>query len=115
MFASTLVFYIRWNNLWFMQHAQAEFASRKFLADISRASWLAELYFEAAKAQAPGFPPEMIARFARNLFLNDPWSQGDMHPIGELVTALSQATKVKIDKAGSVEVERQPATAREPK
>jgi hypothetical protein len=39
-FIATLLFYVRWMNRWFEQHAAAEFLLKQFELDIDRASWV---------------------------------------------------------------------------
>jgi hypothetical protein len=68
IFVSTAIYYIRWNDRWFRDHASAEFANRKFGADILGASWLAELFFEWDEKKDFNFPPELLQSFARGLF-----------------------------------------------
>jgi molecular chaperone GrpE (heat shock protein) len=45
-FFSTLVYYLKWNDRWFREHAETELASKRYKADIVRAAWIAELTSE---------------------------------------------------------------------
>lgn len=89
LFASTLVFFLRWNDAWFADHARAEFQTMRNHADILRASWVAELYFEWTESKDTEFPPVLAERLTQNLFAE----RGDravQHPIDQVLNALKK-------------------------
>ncbi len=105
-FVVTTVYYLRWNNSWFSQHAQAEFRNMRFAADVLRASWLAELLFEWTKEKETPFPDALLRNFAANIF-TEPDSEAVKHPTEDLAALLGQITKVRVAGEG-VEITRKP-------
>jgi len=99
VFVSTGIFYLRWNDQWFREHAKAEFESQKFSADILRASWVAELLFEWETKKEPAIPPELVRSFTKNLFES---SSPDtrLHPADQLADLLKQVSSLEISKGG---------------
>lgn len=103
VFVSTGIFYIKWNDQWFRDHAQAEMETRKFSADILRASWLAELFFEWEQKRETPMPAELLTSFTRGLF--DPTAfDGKLHPADQLHELLKGISTVRIDKEGGLEI-----------
>lgn len=100
LFASTLVFFIRWNDAWFRDHARAEFQAMRNHSDILRASWIAELYFEWTEAKDTEFPPVLAERLTQNLFTEN--ADGSIkHPVEQVASAL----KSLHFKAGEIELD----------
>ena len=99
MFATTAVFYIRWNNSWFYEHARAEFSNRKLKADMLRAGWLVEMFFEWDTKKQTAVPAELIGSCTRGLFVSDSLD-GARHPIDDLQTLAKDFSKVRIGKTG---------------
>jgi hypothetical protein len=98
LFVTTSVFYVKWSDDWFAEHADAEFRNRKFKADIARASWIAELLFEDKKRE-PVLPPELVASYAANLF-KDESRMPIRHPYEDLAALLKNVSSMKVSKAG---------------
>lgn len=99
MFVSTGIYYIRWNDQWFREHARVEFENRKFSADILRASWVAELFFEAAEKKETKMPPELVESFTKNLF--DATSlDGKLHPMDQMGDLIKQFSSLEVNKGG---------------
>ena len=103
---STAVFYLRWADQWFRDYAQAEFANRKFKADMSRAAWLVEMFFEWEQKKVTSVPHEIIERLSANLFSAEHHG-GTRHPFDDLAGIAKEASKFKIGKTG-IEFEREP-------
>lgn len=99
LFVSTMIYFIRWNDQWFRDHARAEFANRKFSTDILRASWLAELYFEWESKREQTLPPEILQSFTRGLFVIEE-HKGTNHPFDDLTSFMKQFSTVKLGKTG---------------
>ncbi len=104
VFASTLVYYIRWSDLWFREHAEAEIADRKLLTDTLRAAWLAELVFEN-KGEAR-ISEALLERFATDLFVAKNRRHA-RHPAEALEDLVRRLTKVRVGESG-VEIEKKP-------
>lgn len=98
-FIATVIYYIRWNDQWFREHAQAEFRNKQFSADILRASWLTELLFEWEKEKERELPPEIIASFTRGLFQYERMRATE-HPAELIGKGLSRISDVSITKDG---------------
>ncbi len=102
LFVTTGIYYIRWNDQWFRDHARVEFENRKFSSDVLRASWVAELLFEWAEKKGITMPPDLLSSFTKNLF--EPMAQdGRHHPIDQFNDFLKQVSMIEIGK-GSVKV-----------
>ena len=98
-FISTLIYYIKWNDQWFKEHAQAEFRNMRFAADILRASWLAELLFEWEKEKETQLPEAVITRFTQNLFADERFRDVE-HPAEALAKVLRSVSNIRIDREG---------------
>lgn len=98
LFVSTVVYYIKWCDRWFRDHATAEFTNRKFAADILRASWLAELFFEWESKKETPFPPELLQAFARGLFTSEVTDGSNKHPFEDLTGAMKDLQTLRIGK-----------------
>lgn len=105
IFLSTFFFYLRWCNHWFEHHARAEFANSKFESDVTRASWLAELFFEWKEEKKLDFPAELITSFTQDLFRAVEWSKTPQHPLEQILSMAQRASKIRVDKTG-FEIER---------
>lgn len=91
--AGFVVYYIRWLDQWFRQHAEEEFRLKRFDLDIDRASWVVEMMLEWKDEKQSPPPPELIDRISRNLFMAD--NRGDTvarHPVQDLASLLLQAS-----------------------
>lgn len=98
-FASTLVYWIKWSDDWFREHARAEFANRKFNADATRAAWLVELLLEWSKEGREAMPPAVIESLTKNLF-TETASEAPTHASDVLQRFVSRLANVRIDSAG---------------
>ena len=98
---STAIYYLKWTDRWFREHADAEFAAKRYKADILRASWLAELAGEWKKTKdGEALSPLLIEAFSRNLFANVSISNPSEHPLDEVTNLLKRATEVNFGKSG---------------
>lgn len=101
LFVGTLIYYLRWNDAWFRDHADVEFRNMRFSADIMRASWIAELLFEWEKERKENpLPPVVIDSFTRDLF-RDERPKRIIHPAESVLGAIGKFRKVKV---GNVEL-----------
>ncbi len=87
-FGATSVFYIRWENRWFEQHAAEEFRQKRLELDLDRASWVVETTMEWENERQSPIPPELIERLTRGLFVGIEQSSPNLHPADQLASAL---------------------------
>lgn len=101
-FGASVVFYVRWMNTWFSQHATTEFQLRQFQLDIERASWVVETALEWKDAKGSTIPSELLGPISNNLFGSNEEATGEATPADELASALlGTASKVRLNVAGS--------------
>lgn len=87
-FIGTATFFIRWNNQWFMKHAEEEFKLKRLDLDIDRANWLVELAMEWKNLTKSEIPPELVNRLSRGLFVAEGLKDIDIHPAETLISAV---------------------------
>jgi hypothetical protein len=63
-----MLYYVRWMNRWFEEHAHAEFLLKQFQLDIDRASWVVETALEWRRDQKAEIPSPLLEGITRNLF-----------------------------------------------
>ncbi len=100
IFGSTLVFYLRWLNYRFRQHAETEFHNLNFSKDILRASWIAELLLEAhsptdERQQPFDIPDFLLEQYSADLFQKST-SSTSIHPIEDLQKYARQFKKLTV-------------------
>lgn len=98
-FTATLIFYIRWSDDWFSQHAAAERLNKKMQSDIIRANWLAELLFEWAKDRKEPIPVELITKLSHGLF-EGASEEGTLHPVEDVSAAVGRVTALRVGPQG---------------
>ncbi len=106
LFASTLVYYVKWTDQWFREHARVEFQDRKLRSDIVRASWLAELVFEGRDKNRE-LPTLLVERYSDGLFTDAVGNPVD-HPSDQVVSFLQKLSNIKVGQ-GTVEVTKSAA------
>jgi len=95
------IYYLKWNDRWFREHADAEFAAKRYKADILRASWIAELAGEWKKTkEGEPLSPLLVDAFTRNLFTDVSVSGPSEHPLDEMTSLLKRASEVQFGKSG---------------
>lgn len=97
-FVFTMVYYLKWNDRWFREHADSELSAKRYKADILRASWIAELMSEWAKEGKGDLPADLIAAYTRNLFAGIDPTRVSEHPIDHLTSIMKRATEFDIGK-----------------
>lgn len=101
---TTFVYYLKWNDRWFREHADNEFAAKQYQADILRASWVAELVSEWQTENGDGeLPPELISAFTRHLFRDVGGTRENEHPLEAVTGMVKRVTSVTVGK-GSISV-----------
>ena len=101
-----VTWYIRWMNLWFDRHAQAEFELKQFELDVDRASWVVETAMEWRSSQHGVIPSRLLDSISKNLFVSKEQIRDEnIHPADYLASAiLGSAAKAKL-KVGDNEIE----------
>lgn len=106
LFVSTAIFYIRWADLWFKEHANAEFENRKFYVDVVRASWIAELLFEWKDKKEVPFPEKLIASYTTGLFEASDIVKTARHPFDDLKSLAGSVSEIKFSKKGGISLKK---------
>jgi transcriptional regulator with XRE-family HTH domain len=105
-FVGVAWFFIRWNDRWFRQHADAEFMFKRLGLDINRASWVVEMAMEWKAEKGTDIPTELLDRLTRNLFkeVSGRGDEGEAPPtVADII--LGSAATVKIKTAGGTEID----------
>lgn len=115
---STAVFYIRWNNRWFEQHATEEFRLKRLSLDLDRASWLVETAMEWKEEKGTELPNILVERLSSGLFEPDERKETPLHPADQLASALLGSSaeanlefpggsKLRLDRKGLRELQKE--------
>ncbi len=91
-FAATTIYYIRWTDVWFRQHADEEFRLQRLALDFDRASWVVEMALEWQQEKGEAIPHELVDRLTANLFVSGASSEATRHPAEDLAAALLGAS-----------------------
>ena len=108
-FIASIIFYIRWNDNWFRQHADEEFRLKRLELDIDRASWVVEMALEWKDEEGREIPGHLIERLTDNLFVTQDESKKVKHPSEDLTSAIISASSgitLKIPGVGEVAIDR---------
>ena len=87
-FALTSVFYIRWNDQWFRQHANQEFRFQQLALDVDRAGYAVEMLMEWQEEKGSEMPAVMVDRLTTGLFTDQTTEARVRHPAEDLTSAL---------------------------
>ena len=87
-FGGTSIFFVRWNNRWFEQHASEEFKLKRMEIDFDRASWLVEMALEWKDEKGSEIPARLLDGLSKNLFQDQHDDHSDLHPVDQLASAL---------------------------
>lgn len=97
-FALTAIFYIRWNDQWFRQHAEQEFRLQQLALDVDRASYATEMLLEWQEDKGGEMPAVMVDRLTAGLFTDQMEMKRVRHPSEDAITALLKAaSSVRVD------------------
>lgn len=108
-FAAVVIYYIRWNDHWFRQHADEEFRLKRLDLDIDRASWFVELAMEWREEKDAPLPEVLTERLTANLFEGQSRGPAPSHPSDDLSSALIRAASgfsVPIPGVGELTLDR---------
>ena len=104
-FALAAVFYIRWNDQWFRQHADQEFRLQQLALDVDRAGYAAEMLLEWQEDKGGEMPAVMVDRLTTGLFTDQTTMARARHPSEDVAAALLKAaSSVRLDLPGIGEV-----------
>lgn len=76
-----------WNDQWFRKHADSEFLTKRYRADMVRATWIAELVGEWKREYSVETPAVLLSAITRNLSMNDAMLDTH-HPLETLAKVL---------------------------
>ncbi|MDE0054138.1 MAG: hypothetical protein OXT64_07770 [Gammaproteobacteria bacterium] len=100
-FALTSVFYIRWNDQWFRQHANQEFRFQQLALDVDRAGYAVEMLMEWQEEKGSEMPAVMVDRLTTGLFTDQTTEARVRHPTEDVTSALLKASSaVRVDVPG---------------
>ena len=91
-FALTSVFYIRWNDQWFRQHANQEFRLQQLAFDVDRAGYAVEMLMEWQEEKDSEMPAMMLDRLTTGLFTDQTTEARVRHPTEDVTSALLKAS-----------------------
>ena len=104
-FALTAVFYIRWNDRWFRQHADQEFRLQQLALDVDRAGYATEMLLEWQEDKGVEMPAVLVDRLTTGLFTDQTTVARARHPVEDVTSALLKASSgVRVDIPGIGEV-----------
>ena len=104
-FALTSVFYIRWNDQWFRQHANQEFRLQQLALDVDRAGYAVEMLMEWQEEKDSEMPAMMLDRLTTGLFTDQTTEARVRHPTEDVTSALLKASSgVRVGVPGVGEV-----------
>ncbi|MFO0932930.1 MAG: hypothetical protein U1E39_09500 [Planctomycetota bacterium] len=98
LFASTLVFYLRWNDRWFSRHADSELDSRNRERGLLGTAAIVELLFEwnkDTKGDKP-FPPELLRALTAELLPPPLVAGGTAHPAESVLATLENLKSLEL-------------------
>jgi hypothetical protein len=109
---TTLVFYIRWVDSWFRQHADEEFRLKRMSPDVDRASWVVETAMEWQQQNKGSIPAQLLDQLSRELFVTGGPPAVVRHPAEELLSAAlatASGLKIKLPNGGEASFDRRAA------
>lgn len=112
-FAAAFIFggwyFIKWNDRWLRQHADAEFMFKQMELDVNRASWVVEMASEWAEEKKADLPSHLVDSLTRNLFVYSQGSHNEAETptdIPSLLLGASSTLKFKAPTGVELEMDR---------
>lgn len=90
-FALTAIYYIRWNDHWFSQHADQEFRLQQLALDVDRAGYATEMLLEWQEDKGGEMPEVLVDRLTTGLFTDQTKSGHIQHPAEDITDILIKA------------------------
>lgn len=109
-FVGLTVYFIRWQDGWFRQHAEEEFRLKRLELDIDRASWVVEMIMEWQDEKGQRLPAELIEKLSSNLFDTHLGRRKASLPAEDLASALLEASSgfsINNPQLGEIKMDRQ--------
>ncbi len=104
-FALTAIYYIRWNDHWFRQHADQEFKLQQLALDVDRAGYATEMLLEWQEDKGGEMPGVMVDRLTAGLFMDQSNGGRAQHPSEDAIgVLLKAASNVRVNLPGVGEV-----------
>ena len=104
-FALTAIYYIRWNDHWFRQHADQEFKLQQLALDVDRAGYATEMLLEWQEDKGGEMPSVMVDRLTAGLFMDQSTAGRAQHPSEDAIgVLLKAASNVRVNLPGVGEV-----------
>jgi len=97
---TAFIFYIRWLDFWFRQHADEEFRLKRMALDVDRASWVVETAMEWQQQNKDAIPPLLLQQLTHDLFSNAGQVANVRHPAEDFASLLGSASNVKLNLPG---------------
>ena len=91
-FALTSIFFIRWNDQWFRQHANQEFRFQQLALDVDRAGYVVEMLMEWQEEKDSEMPAMLVDRLTSGLFTDQTSEARVLHPTEDAISALLKAS-----------------------
>lgn len=102
-FGGASIFFIRWNNGWFEQHATEEFKLKRMEIDFDRASWLVEMAMEWKEEQGAEIPTQLLDSLSENLFKDGNITSKAPDAADQLASALlGSSSRLKLQLPGGI-------------
>jgi len=102
-------YFIKWNDRWLRQHADAEFVFKQMEVDVNRASWVVEMASEWLEEKKTELPSHLVDTLARNLFRYSHHRDEDAETptdIASFVLGAASTIKMKTPSGAEVELDR---------
>ena len=100
-FVFTAIFYIRWTDHWFRQHADQEFRLQQLALDVDRAGYATEMLLEWQEDKDGEMPAVMVDRLTAGLFVDQTKTGQVQHPTEDITDKLLKAaSSVDVDIPG---------------
>ena len=100
-FALTSIFFIRWNDQWFRQHANQEFRFQQLALDVDRAGYVVEMLMEWQEEKSSEMPAMLVDRLTTGLFTDQTSEDRVRHPTEDAISTLLKASSgVRLDVPG---------------
>ena len=104
-FALTAVFYIRWTDQWFRQHANQEFRLQQLALDVDRAGYATEMLLEWQEDKGGEIPAVIVDRLTTGLSTDKSAATRVRHPSEDATaTLMKAASSIRVDIPGFGEV-----------
>ena len=104
-FALTALFYIRWTDQWFRQHANQEFRLQQLALDVDRAGYATEMLMEWQEDKGGEMPAVLVDRLTAGLFTDQTTATRVQHPSEDVTATLLKAAsgvRVNVPEIGEV-------------